>query len=60
MSISGLVRYRNDSFHFDIFSSDIGITVSMSDIAVIKIDVDAHQCFSQKFLQKLCLNIRKL
>ncbi len=26
MSISELIRYRNDGFQFDIFSSDIGIT----------------------------------
>ncbi len=43
MSISERFRYRNDGFQSDIFSSDIGITeVDMSDIADIKIDVDAH------------------
>jgi hypothetical protein len=41
-------RYRNDSFQNNIFSSDIGIMYrcrcQMSDIADIKIYVDAHLC----------------
>ncbi len=44
MSISEHFRYRNDSFQSDIFVSGIGMKMSMSmlDIADIKIDVDAH------------------
>ncbi len=46
MSISELFRYRNDSFQSGIFSSNVGITDSMSDIANIKINVDAYLWWS--------------
>jgi hypothetical protein len=42
MSISGLFPYRNERTLSDIFFSDIEKQVSMSDIADMKTDVDAH------------------
>ncbi len=48
MLFSEPFRYWNDSSQSDIFSSNIGKTdvdFRMSDIADIKIDVDAHLCY---------------